>query len=141
MWSRSKALQRVKAVREALLPGMWLTSWTEDRAPKKDAEATSGRGKKQAAAPAEGATVVVRGWADVLKKAEAEYASRNGGKRSTAAEIVLEKLKQRNVVQVNDALKIVAQKEVKGSLIEFALHMEFAGAPAPAEDKAANAKK
>lgn len=117
LWQRSATLLRVRAVRESLIPGMWITSWAIDA---KDA-------KKDPNAP-ERARVTVRGWRDAMAKAETAWAAKNGGKRSTAAEIVQASLKARQVI-VSDSVKIVAQKDVKECLVEFAISMDFAKAP------------
>ena len=107
--SRSAALRRVNAVRESLIPGMWITSWE----PLKDVD---------------GVRVVIRGWRDSLGKVEAEVAQAGNGRKPTAAEIVQTVLKGRGVF-VPDSVKIVAQRDVKDCISEFAISMEFAPPP------------
>lgn len=128
LWARSAALQRVRAVRESLIPGMWITDWTALPPPKDNPEGH------------EGVRVTIRGWRDSMTKAEADWATRNGGKRSTAAEIVMESLKGRPVF-IAESIKVVAQKEVKECLTEFAIQLELAPAPSvESEPKAAKGK-
>ena len=118
LWSRSVALQRLQAVRRSLQKGMWITEWTAVNEAKEDA------------APVEGARVTIRGWRDVMAKVEADWATRNTGKKpKVAAEIVVDALKGRGDMIVPESLKIVSQKEVKQCLTEFAIQMNFAEAP------------
>ncbi|MGN0853559.1 MAG: type IV pilus assembly protein PilM [Kiritimatiellia bacterium] len=116
LWQRSATLLRVRAVRESLIPGMWITSWAVDAKEKASPDAP------------DGVRVTIRGWRDAMAKAEATWAEKNGGKRSTAAEIVQASLKARQVV-IPDSVKIVTQKNVKECLVEFAISMAFARAP------------
>ena len=122
LWGRSASLARVRAVRESLIPGMWITEWTALPPPKDDAE-----GK-------EGVRVTIRGWRDAMTKAEADWSAKNGGKKSTSAEIVMESLKGRSVF-VSDSVKVVSQKEVKECLTEFAIQLELAPAPSVMAEK------
>jgi type IV pilus assembly protein PilM len=123
LWSRPAALLRLRAVRESLVPGMWITEWT----PIAPVETKDARGRVTGKGH-EGVRVTVRGWSDELAKAEASWADANGGKKSTSAEIVQNKLKGKHMI-VPDTVKIVSQKDVKGCLVEFAIRMEFADAP------------
>ncbi len=132
LWSRPAALLRLRAVRESLVPGMWITEW----APIAPVEQKDARGRVTGLGRA-GVRVTVRGWSDELAKAETAYAEANGGKRSTSAEIVQNNLKGKQVI-VADTVKIVSQKDVKGCLVEFAIRMEFA--PHPSVVKAADKK-
>ena len=132
LWSRPAALLRLRAVRESLVPGMWMTEW----APIAPVEQKDARGRVIGMGR-EGVRMTVRGWSDELAKAEAAYAEANGGKRSTSAEIVQNNLKGKHVI-VADTVKIVSQKDVKGCLVEFAIRMEFA--PHPSVVKAADKK-
>ncbi|MGN0847049.1 MAG: type IV pilus assembly protein PilM [Kiritimatiellia bacterium] len=115
LWERSAELTRVRAVRESLIPGMWITEWTYVPAPKDNPEAPAA------------VRVTIRGWRDSMTKAEGDWAARNSGKKLTAAEIVQEALRGRSVF-VADSVKVVAQKDVK-SLTEFAIQMNLAPAP------------
>ena len=116
--SRSDALQRISAVRKSLLPGMWITEWTA--IPAKDEEA-------------EGVRVTIRGWRDVMGREQKKWSDENGGKLSTAATIVEGKLK-RSPQFISDTVKIVSQKDVKESLVEFAIQMSFAPAVSAAPE-------
>jgi hypothetical protein len=102
---------------------MWITEW----APQAAVEKRDARGRVTDKGR-EGVRVTVRGWRDELSKAEAAWAAANQGKRSTSAEIVQSKLKGRHTI-VADSVKIVAQKDVKECLVEFAIRMEFADPP------------
>ncbi len=114
---RSATVQRIRAVRESLLPGMWITEWS------------GGDSKAKAAANApDRARVTIRGWRDALTKAEAKWSAENGGKKLTAGEIVQAALKGRQAI-VSDSVKIVTQKDVKACMVEFAIQMDFAAAP------------
>lgn len=119
LWSRSDALRRIRAVRECLLPGMWITEWAA--LPPREGEEL------------EGAKVTIRGWRDAMAKAQKDWSASNGGKLSTAATIVEGKLKGRPVF-VPESVKIVAQKDVKESLVEFAIQMSFAPPPSVASE-------
>ena len=72
--------------------------------------------------------VTVRGWRDVMEKAEAKWAEDNGGKGSTVAEIVMSKIK-RSAEFVPESVKIDKQRSVEGCLTEFTLLMQLAPAP------------
>lgn len=117
LWRRSALLQRVRAVRDSLLPGMWITEW-----------AAVGDKPKAGEEAVERARVTIRGWKDAMSKAEAKWSAENKGKKSTADEIVQTALKGRQAI-VSDSVKIVAQKDVKACMVEFAIQMEFAKAP------------
>ncbi len=122
MWQRSVALLRVRAVRESLIPGMWIVSWMP-------------LASKDGKTAPEGARVTIRGWRDVMSKAEKDWAARNGGKRSTAATIVEASLKGRQVFDP-EAVKIVSQKDLKESLVEFTMQVGFSAAPSVGADNA-----
>jgi len=113
--SRADALLRLKAVRESLVPGMWIVKWEET--PVKEGEDGPG-----------GAVVTVRGWTDAMAKAEAAWSANNGGKTSTAAEIVAAALKTRPVF-VGDMVKIETQRVAKEFLREFSIRLAFAETP------------
>jgi type IV pilus assembly protein PilM len=66
--SRYATLVHVTAVRSSLVGGMWIHSWQDGK-------------------------ITVRGWKDRLEKLVAEASQRNGGKRLTASELVVAKLK------------------------------------------------
>ena len=72
-------------------------------------------------------------------KAEADWSAKNGGKKSTSAEIVVESLKGRSVF-VPDSVKVVAQKEVKECLTEFAIQLELAPAPSARAEKTSSGR-
>lgn len=112
MWSRSAALQRVKAVRASLLPGMWIKSWEKVR--------KVGDAEEQAAV-SDSVVVTIRGWRDAMDKA------RSGGKGSID-NIVVDRLKGRDAI-VADSVQVTAKNEVKGCLTEFSIKMTFADAP------------
>ena len=114
--SRSAALRRLQDVRRSLLDGMWITEW-KALPPEKD--------KPEAR---EAVMVTVRGWRDVMEKAEAKWAEDNGGKGSTVAEIVMSKIK-RSPEFVPESVKIDKQRSVEGCLTEFTLLMQLAPAP------------
>jgi type IV pilus assembly protein PilM len=129
--SRSVALRRVMAVRNSLLrtapqdvasPIMWIVAWE----PLKDVD---------------GARVTIRGWSDTLKAKEAEIAGSASAK--TAAEIVQMLLMKHSDVIVPESVKIVAQKDIKDCLSEFAISMEFAPPPSILDEgkEAAGKKK
>ncbi len=129
--SRSVALRRVMAVRDSLLrtapqdvatPIMWIVAWE----PLKDVD---------------GARVTIRGWSDTLKAKEAEIAGSAPAK--TAAEIVQMLLMKHSDVIVPESVKIVAQKDIKDCLSEFAISMEFAPPPSILDEgkEAAGKKK
>ena len=115
LWQRSVALLRVRAVRESLIPGMWITSWTP----------LAASGDKPAGS---GARITIRGWRDAMSKAEKDWASKNGGKKSTAATIVEASLKGRQVFNPAE-VKIVSQRDVKECLVEFTMQVGFADVP------------
>lgn len=117
LWWRSAVLQRVRAVRDSLLPGMWITEWT-----------AVGDKSKAGEESVERVRVTIRGWKDAMARAEAKWAADNKGKKSTADEIVQAALKGRQAI-VSDSVKIVAQKDVKACMVEFAIQMDFAKAP------------
>jgi len=123
LWKRPEALVRLRAVREALVPGMWISEWS----PIAPVDVKDARGRVTAKGR-EGVRITVRGWSDELAKAEASWAEANDGKKSTSAEIVQSQLK-RSYITVADTVKIVSQKDVKGCLVEFAIKMEFASPP------------
>ncbi len=127
LWGRSASLARVRAVRESLIPGMWITEWMAIPAPKDNPEGN------------EGIRVTIRGWRDSMTKAEADWSAKNGGKKSTSAEIVVESLKGRSVF-VSDSVKVVAQKEVKECLTEFAIQLELAPAPSARAEKTSSVR-
>ena len=122
MGQRSEALLRLNAVRESLIPGMWITAWS----PVVD--------KAENAKPT-GVRVAIRGWKDEMSKAEATWAKSNGGKRSTVATIVEAQLKLKGrAVFDPDTVKIVSQRDVKESLVEFVIQVGFAEAPSAVPD-------
>ena len=116
--SRSAVLRRVDAVRRSLLPGMWITAWE----PLKETD---------------GARITIRGWKDTLSSAEAK---RSGKKRATAAEMVQGDIERKGIA-VPGSVKIVAQKDVKDCMGEFALTMAFAPAKSAIAEDAADKKK
>ena len=121
--SRSAALRRVMAVRNSLLRGtpessapiMWIVSWEPLKLKGDDGDDDATR---------DGARVTIRGWSDVLKAKETEMAGKLAGK--TAAEMVQTLLMKHADVIVPETVKIVAQKDIRDCLSEFAISMEFA---------------
>ena len=129
MSSRSAALRRMQDVRRSLLDGMWITEW-KSLPPSKDKPDSR-----------EGVQLTVRGWRDVMEKAEAKWAAENGGKSSTVAEIVMAKIK-RSAEFVPESVKISSQRSVEGCLTEFSLLMQLAPLPsiAPEAEKGSKGK-
>ena len=123
LYERPTALLRLRDVRESLVPGMWISEWS----PVAPTETKDSRGRVTAKGR-EGVRITIRGWSDELAKAEAAWAEANGGKKSTSAEIVQNKLKGRHTIAA-DTVKIVSQKDLKGCLVEFAISMEFTPPP------------
>ena len=123
--SRSAVLRQLQEVRKSLVKGMWITEWTTTPASKEKPDAR------------ESVKVTVRGWRDSMTKEETKWSEENGGKRSTAAEIVKAKI-MRKVEFVPETVKIVAQRDVKESLTEFTIQMDIASMPmlAPKDKKA-----
>lgn len=124
LWQRSAALLRLRAVRESLIPGMWITEWQPYKPRPKDDEEAVGLG---------GARVTIRGWRDAMRDEEAKWSKSNGGKKATAATIVESRLKGKQVFNPDD-VKIVSQKDVKDCLSEFTIQIGFAPAPSVAPD-------
>jgi len=130
--ARSVNLRRVRDFRESLLPGMWIRQW-EEILPKE----TAG---KAAAQP--GVKVTVRGWRDRIGKIESDWATANGGKRATAAEIVADALRK-HAAYAPETVKIVSTKEVKDWLVEFVIQVNFAAPPTavPADARTGKGKE
>ncbi len=120
---RSEVLLRVRAVRESLIPGMWITEWS----PIVGADGV------------EGVRITVRGWRDRMQKVEADWAKKNSNKKSTAAEIVAQSLRGRQVL-ISDSVKIDSQKDVQDCISEFVIKMNFAPVQTLVEKKS-NTKK
>lgn len=118
---------RLRAVRESLnqISGLWITGWESVKA-KDD----SGK---------EGARITIRGWKDVISKAEKDWAAKNGGKKSTAATIVESSLKKQMFNP--DEVKIISQKDVKEFLVEFTIQVGFAPPPSIVADAAGSKGK
>jgi len=114
MWSRGAALQRVKAVRASLLPGMWIKAWER---PKKVDDGEQAKG-----AHADTAVVTIRGWRDAMDAARR-------GEKGSIDNIVVERLKGQSAI-VPDSVQVTAKNELKGCLTEFSIKMTFADAPA-----------
>lgn len=120
LWSRGAALERVKAVRASLLPGMWIKSWERARPADEPAAAD------KAPAP-DAAVVTIRGWRDAMDAARR-------GEKGSIDNVVVERLRRRDAI-VADSVQVTAKNELKGGLTEFSVRMAFAGAPArPAAD-------
>ncbi len=125
LWGRSAALQQVRAVRDCLVNGMWITEWLT--VPPK---AGDGDDAKPARAQVR---VTVRGWRDAMGKVEAAWSAQHGGKPTTVSKLVEEALRKRAEF-VADTVAIVAQKEVKECLAEFTIQMDLAAAPSVASE-------
>jgi len=99
--SRSDAVTRLDAVRGALAPGMWIEKW-------------------------EGGKVTVRGWKDRVAAFTKEMAEKSGGKRLTASEIVVEKLKGCPAVDPA-SVKIADMTEIgkDASVMQFSVELKF----------------
>ncbi|MBR4652773.1 MAG: type IV pilus assembly protein PilM [Kiritimatiellae bacterium] len=125
--SRSVVLRCVNAVRESLIPGMWITAWEPIKVKTGETES-------------DGLRVTIRGWRDTMGAAEA-MVKKDGGRKITAAEMVQGSLKGRGLF-VPDSVKIVAQRDVKDCLFEFAISMVYAPPPSIlADGKAEGAGK
>lgn len=125
LWERSAALQQVRAVRDCLVNGMWITEWVTVPPKKSD-------GGDDEAKPARAhVRVTVRGWRDAMGKVEAAWSAQHGGKPTTVSKLVEEALRKRAEF-VADTVAIVAQKEVKECLAEFTIQMDLAAAPTAA---------
>ena len=115
--SRVESLVRLDTVRRSRVPGMWIVSWE----PPKDGDSPT--------------KVTIRGWRDQMSAEERKYAEVNAGKKATAAEIVQTALKSRSAaVVVPDSVKIVSQRDVKESIVEFAIELVFAEPPSAVAD-------
>ena len=122
LWQRSAVVLRMRAVRESLkqIDGLWITAWQ----PLNSGESGSGRDDAQ---PKEGAQITIRGWKDVVAKAEDEWAKRNNGQKLTADVIVVDSLK--NAKALFSEVKPEGWKELKGCLMEYKIKVVFAPAP------------
>ena len=121
LWQRSAAILRMRAVRESLkqIDGLWITAW-------EPLQGESGSGRDDAQ-PKEGAQITIRGWKDVVAKAEDEWAKRNNGQKLTADVIVVDSLK--NAKSLFSEVKPEGWKELKGCLMEYKIKVVFAPAP------------
>jgi len=99
--SRSNAVTRFNAVRSALLPGMWIEKWEDGR-------------------------LTVRGWKDAVATAVKDISDRNGGRRQTPSEIVVEKLKGSPAVD-SESVKIADMTEIgqKAQVTQFTVELKF----------------
>jgi type IV pilus assembly protein PilM len=129
IWARSKVLSRLDAVRQSLIPGMWIKEWT-------NAEVKADPSAKAAPVAFERAVITIRGWQDAMSEAEKSWAQSN--KSQTVAEIVQNNLKNKTKVVDGGKVKIVGQKtiskkDVKGTskneVVEFTLQVDFVKAP------------
>jgi type IV pilus assembly protein PilM len=99
--ARYAALARLMAVRGSLSGGMWIHSWQDGK-------------------------ITVRGWKDRLDKMVSDAARLSGGKRLTASELVVAKLKG-CVVVVPESVKISDMTTLgKGAALEqFTVELKF----------------
>ena len=99
--ARSATLARLTAVRSSLAGGMWIHSWQDGK-------------------------ITVRGWKDRLDKLAADASRMSGGKRMTASEIVVAKLKGCAVVEP-ESVKISDMTTVgtKAALEQFTVELKF----------------
>ena len=99
--ARSATLARLTAVRSSLAGGMWIHSWQDGK-------------------------ITVRGWKDRLDKLAADASRMSGGKRLTASEIVVAKLKGCAVVEP-ESVKISDMTTVgtKAALEQFTVELKF----------------
>ena len=118
---RFETVRRLAAVRESLkqIDGLWITAW-------EPLQGESGSGRDDAQ-PKEGAQITIRGWKDVVAKAEDEWAKRNNGQKLTADVIVVDSLK--NAKALFSEVKPEGWKELKGCLMEYKIKVVFAPAP------------
>ena len=98
---RCSAVGRLGAVRSALGQGMWVEKWEPGR-------------------------ITIRGWKDNLAKLVGVNAVQNGGKRQTASEIVVGKLKS-NVVVDSDSVSISGMTSLgkDAALEQFTVEVKF----------------
>lgn len=98
---RCSAVGRLGAVRSALGQGMWVEKWEPGR-------------------------ITIRGWKDNLDKLVGVNAVQNGGKRQTASEIVVGKLKS-NVVVDSDSVSISGMTSLgkDAALEQFTVEVKF----------------
>ena len=98
---RCAAVGRLGAVRSALGQGMWVEKWEPGR-------------------------ITIRGWKDNLDKLVGVNAVQNGGKRQTASEIVVGKLKS-NVVVDSDSVSISGMTSLgkDAALEQFTVEVKF----------------
>jgi len=99
--SRSAPVMRMNAVRGALAKGMWIEKWDNDR-------------------------VTIRGWSDDIEALLEKDAASNGGKRRTASEIVVAKLKGSAAVDA-DGVKISDMSTIgkNGDIEQFTVELKF----------------
>lgn len=99
--SRTAALAHLTAVRSSLAGGMWVHSWQDGK-------------------------ITVRGWKDRLDKLVAEASRLSGGKRLTASELVVAKLKGCTSVDP-ESVKISDMTTVgrKAALEQFTVELKF----------------
>jgi hypothetical protein len=99
--ARYAALARLMAVRGSLSGGMWIHAWQDGK-------------------------ITVRGWKDRLDKMVSDAARLSGGKRLTASELVVAKLKG-CVVVVPESVKISDMTTLgKGAALEqFTVELKF----------------
>ena len=99
--SRSYPVIRLNAVRAALAKGMWIEKWEDDR-------------------------VTIRGWRDDIEDIVEKDAAANGGKRRTASEIVVARLKGSAAVDP-DGVKISDMSVIgkNGDIEQFTVELKF----------------
>ena len=98
---RFGAVARLSAVRSALAQGMWIEKWEPGR-------------------------VTIRGWKDTLDEMVVSHAAQNGGRKQTASEIVVAKLKGNMAVDA-DSVKISDMTSLgkDAALEQFTVEVKF----------------
>ena len=99
--SRVATTARFNAVRAALAPGMWIEKWEDGR-------------------------ITIRGWEDSLQAFVEASAKKNGGKRETASELFVARLKGSPVVEP-ESVKIAGMTPVGklASVEQFVVELKF----------------
>ena len=99
--SRSRPVVRLNAVRGALAGGMWIEKWNDDR-------------------------VTIRGWKDTMEEIVEKDAAANGGKRRTASEIVVARLKGSAAVDP-EGVRISDMSAIgkNGDIEQFTVELRF----------------
>lgn len=108
---RAQTVLEISLLKRALAPGMWIEKWESSPAGENAPRAAS---------------VTIRGWADELKAAVAKSKSSSGVAKSTASELVVERLKMSPLI---DPASVQVTKMTtlgkNNSLEEFVVTLNF----------------